>query len=821
MSDRVIVIKILGLGDAGSRFPAIFTSRFHPEYATALHGTVVSLTDQLSSEIPVFGTMGSDSTTSFTVLSTADTRRILMSRGKTAVTDATGQPVRVAGYISPKPGTVTIPVVDPSLFTEGNYYRIQNTVFEITSNSPTLEGGRIWGCADVPIPMMSQGTSNALLGSVIYDLNNGNPLGGCEQLPVIIETIDLESTTPEVIFRGYISKVSNDTSSGQTNLIKVDCSSMMAYLKQAPFTPAWGSVSARTSRLTGRIYQTGGTAEVVQAVTETRYDRNLYGTLFDPLSPVDGDTRVTLWQIRQEGKGGISVPTLSTTTVTLDNDVYLDFDDGATARNNSYQMSFNNGHYGLGSFGPQVEIAFDIHGVHEGGVNRENWRNWSSSVTQQQTTVRGENCLTSASFTSAIIDLLLGTYAGDLTLQYGARSATEAAWLPFPSAGIGTLIDLPSLYALTQGLQPPDVVSTINAFNIDAFTPTSVIIPYEHTSVKTVGDVLEGILKRLGAYMVYDKGKFYFGSWAGKRQTPTFISDTALSDPSIKLSFDRGMCLMRVNATFCTDLLADKIVYDVPFVNPELASSGLGKEMSIGHWQTNYSNPDTPAWGSTRLMANAFGLLMRYSQSAARVDVSLRDSVVDLEVGQEIALTSSYLVNSEGGLGIQALTGYVLKAARSWQTPTTAYTIILPGYLSVSNQLPVWSCSGKVADVPGGDDIEIEPNEFTLVNGFASIGAPDSDAQAFENTFILNGAACPVQLLDQYGTLKYQSTLTAVDVGANLLTIPGFDAYAVPGDIIVLDTAYGFNLDAIYDVFLADTVGQVAGSTDYARKWVP
>lgn len=817
MSNRIVVIKILGLGETSGDDPSVFTTRGNSRG----QGTVVSLTDQLSSEISVFGNMGSDSTTSFTVLSTDFTRKAFMSRGRVPVIGPFGRPVRVLGYISPKAGTVIIPVVDPSLFVQDGYYRIQNTVFRVTNTSPNLEAIRVWGCADVPIPMMTQGTSNALLGSVIYDLNRGNPLGGCEQLPVVMTTQETDGSDIEVIFRGYISKVSNDTSSGQQNLIKVDCSSMMAYVKQAPFTPAWGSVLARTSRLSGRIYQTGGNAEVVQAVTETRYERNVYGTLYDPLSPVEGDTRVTLWQIRQEGKGGIAVPTLSPTTVTLDNDVYLDFDDGATARNNSYQMSFNNGHYGFGSFGPQVEIAFDIQSVHEGGVNRENWRNWSSSVTQQQTTVRGENCLTSQSLSEAIIDLLLGTYNGDLTLSQGARSATESAWLPFPSANIGTLIDLPSLYALTQGLQPPDIVSTLDAFNIDRFTPAAVIIPYEHTSVKTVGDVLEGILKRLGAYMVYDKGKFYFGSWAGKRQTPTFINDSALSDPSIKLSFDRGMCLMRVNATFCTDLLAEKIVYDVPFVNPELASSGLGKEISIGHWQTNYSNPDDPSWGTTRLMANAFGLLMRYSQSSARVDLSLRDSVVDLEVGQEIALTSSYLVNSEGGLGIQALTGYVLKAARSWQTPTTAYTIILPGYLSVINQLPVWSCSGVVNDVPGGYDIIIEPNEFTLPATVSPTGAPKSDAEAFDNTLILNGAACPVQLLDQYGTVKYQSTLTAVDAGLNKLTIPGFDAYAVPGDIIVLDVSYGFNLDTVYDVFLADSTGQVAGSTDYARKWVP
>jgi hypothetical protein len=29
---------------------------------------------------------------------------------------------------------------------------------------------------------------NQTIGPVIYDLNDGNPLGGCEQLPVVIST---------------------------------------------------------------------------------------------------------------------------------------------------------------------------------------------------------------------------------------------------------------------------------------------------------------------------------------------------------------------------------------------------------------------------------------------------------------------------------------------------------------------------------------------------------------------------------------------------------------------------------------------------------
>jgi hypothetical protein len=243
--------------------------------------------------------------------------------------------------------------------------------------------------------------------------------------------------------------------------------------------------------------------------------------------------------------------------------------------------------------------------------------------------------------------------------------------------------------------------------------------------------------------------------------------------------------------------------------------------MTIGHWYCNNRNPDDPYWGNSRLLANAFGLIMRYSQSAARVDLSLRDSVNDLSIGQEIALSSDYIVNSSGGMGISQLTGYVLKAARSWSTPTTAYTIILPGYLSVSNKIAVWSCSARVDDVPGGDFIQVDANYFTAPPDIASQGAPTSDANAFELTHDLIGTWYDVQLLDQYGTLKYQGAL--VGVSGNQLELPGFEVYAAPGDIIVLAPATSFSsvLDVIYDVFQASNAAQVDGSIDNASKWVP
>jgi hypothetical protein len=243
--------------------------------------------------------------------------------------------------------------------------------------------------------------------------------------------------------------------------------------------------------------------------------------------------------------------------------------------------------------------------------------------------------------------------------------------------------------------------------------------------------------------------------------------------------------------------------------------------MAVGHWSAGKLNPNDSFWGDTRMMANAFGLLMRWSQSAARVDLSLRDAVKDLQVGQQIALTSQYLVNSKGEMGIVALTGYVLKAGRSWKTPTTGYTILLPGYVSVANKIPVWSCSAFIIDVPGGDNIQIEQNYFTAPSIYSSAGAPTTDADAFVLTQERIESWYEVQLLDPYGTLKYQGKLTGVT--GNYLTLPGFEYYAAPNDFIVLApaTTFGVGLATIWDAFLADDNALVDGSTDNATKWVP
>ena len=829
MSNRVVVISIPGLGvHSDTAEPLTLTTRPHASYPNALAGTVVSLADQLSSEISVFGSMGSDSTTSFTVLSTEATRYALMSRGKTEVLDPTNgnQPLRVTHYISPDPGPVTLLGIDATNLVVDGFYRIQNTAFQCISTSPVVFE-RIWGCRAVPIAMMEQ-SPGSFLGSKIYDINVNKPLGGCEQLPVVIKTIELDGTNSEVIFRGFINKVSNDTSSGQPNLIKVDCSSMMAYLKTAPFTPAWGDVTARLSGSgMGEVSDAENAETLTTVYAETKWKPQLFGDLYNEDTAFTGATRSKLWQIRQEGLGGIAATSQTNPGyVTIDSQYGITYGGTATARDNGYRMFFNDGYYADGNFGPALTFGVDLQDIprerHDTGSRRRYFRNRTQNA---QPNIRGENCLEAYSMAALLIDLLLGSYNADLTMTYGARSVNEAAWLPFQVNNWTDIIDAPSLFALFSGLTSPDVPLMNPALSVTENDVYSTILPYNHTSVKTIGDVLDGILKKLAAFMVYDKGKFYFGSWAGARQTPTFVDDQALSDPSIKLTFEQGLALMRVDATFCTDMgTDDPVKFTVPYQNPDLGSSGLGKTTTVGHWQTNFVPPNDSQWGLTRMVANAFGLLMRYSQSAARVDLSLRDAVTDLQIGQEIALSSSYLVNSRGDLGVSVMTGYVLKAARSWQTPTTGYTIMLPGYLSPAAHVSVWSCSGLVVDVLSADEVEIEPNFFTQQPLLASPGAPISDADAFRATAVLYQGPYDLQVLDQYGTFKAQFTLISIDVPNNRITATGIGSSALPGDIIILAPAsyfYNSSFEFVWDVFQADTNGWVNGDPDNARKWVP
>ena len=346
------------------------------------------------------------------------------------------------------------------------------------------------------------------------------------------------------------------------------------------------------------------------------------------------------------------------------------------------------------------------------------------------------------------------------------------------------------------------------------------MLPYVHADAKTVGDVLEEILKRAGIYMVYDKCKFRFGRWSQRPPTPTVVNDTGLAEPKVSLSFDRNNCVQTALMKICWNTQGDSpVTQSVPVNNVDLGIGALGKVVNLSHWIPMGSIEYLP---NSQMFANAVNTVTRFSQAAAMVDVVYRNDVYDLVVGQQVAFSSAYVPNADGGMGVTLATGFVLKAARSWQTPTTAYTIALPGYLSPINRIAVFSCSGTVVSVVG-DDVVIAPNDFTLPAGQASEGAPTSDAGAFELSLQLAGGPINLVLRDQYGTDQGVTALLAPgDVAGNtLIGIPAISAVAVPGDVIVLSRATSqTSVATLWDTFQADTAGNVDSSAALAYKWV-
>ena len=103
-SDRVLIVRVLGIGLASGVNNAVaFTSRAGLSYlgTSEVPGVVVDVGSQLSSEIAIFGALGSDPTTAFSVLSTAVTSQLLLSRGKRPLAAADGANVTVTEYVKP------------------------------------------------------------------------------------------------------------------------------------------------------------------------------------------------------------------------------------------------------------------------------------------------------------------------------------------------------------------------------------------------------------------------------------------------------------------------------------------------------------------------------------------------------------------------------------------------------------------------------------------------------------------------------------------------------------------------------------------------
>jgi hypothetical protein len=860
-SDRVLIVRVLGIGLAsGTNNAAAFTSRAGLSYLTSqeVPGVVVDIGSQLSSNIEIFGALGSDPTTTFTLLSTAVTSQLTLSRGKRPLLDADGANVTVTDYIPPfgVSNLGFIIVTDTSNAALGMMLRVANTVFEVVTvwSATSLQVRRRWGSADVPIPMGVTGFG--IFGATVYDVSPGNPTGGVESLPVVISTAPLSaasSAQEEIIFRGIVNKASTDTSARGSNKIKVDCGSLMAFVKSAKFTPAQGGTRVFPKRASDATQALTNSAMNVDFWWQIMHDQRLYGTPFE-VSGDPGNVRVPLMQIRKDAFGG---------TVALDADqpwayetidgfpvlvaqvstrYRLDPANPTYMNSNTFLSSFRDGWVGQGGFGPALEpsltrtavygTATDIYGVQTTTQYPVGY-SWQTQDAWFNPEMLGETTFIAATFSDLIVDLLLGTINGDTAndeyaFTTGCRAATESAWLPFgPSAqvfNVQDIIDLPSLQVATAspvvGLLP-EMPGTPEGIAQAVFGDNEgVMLPYLHADAKTVGDVLEEILKRAGIYMVYDKCKFRFGRWSQRPPTPTVVNDTALAEPKVTLTFDRNNCVQTALMKICWNLQGDSpVTQSVPVNNVDLGIGALGKVVNLSHWIPMGSIEYLP---NSQMFANAVNTVTRFSQAAAMVDVVYRDDVFDLVVGQQVAFSSDYVPNADGGMGVTLATGFVLKAARSWQTPTTAYTIALPGYLSPINRVSVFSCSGTVVSV-SGNDIVIAPNDFTQPPARASEGAPSSDVQAFELSLQLQGGPLNLVLRDQYGTYQgAANNLSAVNVGANkLLNLPAIAAVAVPGDVVVLSRATGqSSVDTLWDAFQADTAGQVNGSADLAYQWV-
>ena len=862
-SDRVVIVRVLGIGLAsGTNNSAAFTSRAGLSYlgVSEVPGVVVDVGSQLSSNIDIFGALGSDPTTTFTLLSTAVTSQLMLSRGKRPLLDADGANVTVTEYVPPfgVSNLGFIIVTDTTNAAPGMMLRVANTVFEVDTvwSATSLQVRRRWGSADVPIPMGVTGFG--IFGATVYDVTPNNPTGGIESLPVVISTAPLSATSrvqEEIIFRGIVNKASTDTSAGAQNRIKVDCGSLMAFVKSAKFTPAQGGTRVFPKRAEDATQAITNGAMNVDFWWQITHDQRLYGTPFEVSGDV-GNVRVPLMQIRTDAWGG---------TVALDADqpwTYETIDDypvliaqvstryrldpaNPTYMNsNTFLSTFREGWFSPTGFGPALEPSItrtEVYGTTTatdiyGNVTTTQYPvgySWQTQDAWFNPENLGETTFIAKTFSDLIVDLLLGTINGDteadeFAFTTGCRAATEAAWLPFGvQAGVSSvqdIIDVPSLLIATQspvvGLLPEMPGTPVGIAQAVFGGSEGVMLPYMHADAKTVGDVLEELLKRAGIFMVYDKCKFRFGRWSQRPPTPTVVNDTGLAEPRVSLTFDRNNCVQTALMKICWRSDGDSpVTQSVPVNNVDLGIGALGKVVNLSHWSQLSSIEYLP---NSQMFANAVNTVTRFSQAAALVDVVYRDDVFDLTVGQQVAFSSAYVPNADGGMGVTLARGFVLKAARSWQTPTTAYTIALPGYLSPINRISVFSCSGTVVSV-SGNDIVIAPNDFTLPAGQASEGAPTKDIAAFELSLQLAGGPINLVLRDQYGTAQGAGDfLASVNVATNtLINVPIIAAVAVPGDVIVLSRATSqSSVATLWDAFQADTAGNVDGSAALAYKWV-
>ena len=831
-SDRVLIVRVYGIGGFTNLADGLtLTSRAGLAYLpnTTINGVIADMGTQFSSEISVFGSMGSDPTTTFSVLSISETLSIMLSRTSNYLRNSSNNGiVRTSFYVTPDPAA-TIYCDDTTNLAEDDIVRISGSTFRVTAITSLVSftASRIWDSPNIPIAMQDQGTGQ-VIGSPIVLVKGGGleySRGGIEQLPVVISTAPLSATSTadeEVIFRGMVSKVSTDTSARGSNQIKVTCSSLMGMIRNTPFRPATMSVYFLSSadRYGEQGVNFGGTARL-----RVNYRADVSGPLWDYL---DGayKTRVGVVQLRKDATGGLYKVDLVTDqqngvdyTLTASGDSNAE---GGTERNYNLNVPvfFHDGVY-ANTIGGELIVNTGIgqgSGTPPNGSFLNLYRSDGRSILEwfAETSFVGNSGYFA---TNAVIDLLFGTFNADTTGAEGVRSAGMSAWLPFGWDNIEEIVDLGELNEVLGD----DINAALPILDSE-YKPW----PYKHAAAKTVGDVLDYVLKRTGAYMVYDRGRLRFNRWTTPGVWPTEVNDSGLAEPQISLNFDRNNSIQTCEIDWAKSILDKDITrekYRVSNADALLTSSG--KTVQLGNFVVPYGFSTELA--NSQAMRDAVNLVTRFSKAAAIVEVTYRDDVYDLEVGEFIAFSSDYVPSASGTMGVLNATGYVLKAARSWKTPTTTYTLFLYGYLTAGNKISLVSSSGRVLEVIDDYTIRLEPNAYTPPPGLARPGAPATDAASFEQThvrFLPN--KLPLQLLDQYGTpYSLTSELAYVDVANDyLIFADALFAGAIPGDVIVIADATlvqaksGDGLAAMWDAFQADYSGSVVDNADLASPWM-
>ena len=833
MSDRIILVRVLGLGSLLTNDQLVLTSRGTLPYLTTaatLPGVVADLGDQYSSEVPIFESMGSDPSTAFAVLSTAETRAALLGRAKVPVLDGNNAPVTVTTYVLPIFTLQTIGVTDTGSMFPTQRIRIGTIAFEVDAvlGPTSISAKRIWGSPNTPIPMVLAGRE--AVGMVVYDTTLST--GSVEGLPIVVSTAEVTATSQldeEVIYRGLITKVGVDTSSQAANQITVQCASLMSYLRNAPFRPCAGqeTICSQLAWLDddGEPILT----EQTPVLLESKLNIGMYGTPSFDLSP--GTTTARAFQIR-DGSSGVASPfseieirpalsisgqiarVVYTTATNVDR-----YDVPWLER---FLYTFDGGFFAFGGYNAMSDRLFSsvstwvdpVRGAGYGGT---------TAVVSGMAEVAFV-CAADVTPLQMLQDLLFGTVDG-VAEANGFRGPSEAAWLPFSEGeSFADVVDLASLEAVLQGRE-------------DVFPPPGRSrqlqpLPYDAGNAKTVGDVLSLILKRLGAFCYYDRGKIRFGSWAVVNPIPTVVTDAALAEPRISLDFDRSACLQAVNVEmgifrWRTDSgNADRGTVSRPITNIDLGAAGLGKTITMGTFRALAEN--TPVTEAFFLGSSFFTLanqaMVRYSQPAARVTVSYRDAVADLTVGETVAFSTAYLPSATGAMGVELAVGIVLKAARSWKTPTTEYELLLFGYTQASAAgVPLVAPAARATGPAVAGKIPIEPVWFTR-GTTATGGAPTSDAAAFQQSLAISGSSSlGVILLDANGTeigggpdSCYPNPVT------NELVFPGPPFLGTPivaGYVISLAPPAS-NPAFAWDAYQANAAGEVNGNPNLFFPWV-